>query len=790
MATLPSRSRVVGRPTLATLAAALLLGCPPVDDPNAPPDPSAWTPSEVTSRWTPSATPSSVPAPASLADLAWLTDVSRWEQRWGPGEELTENPRRPASGTFGLGNSSVFGLIGLDDPWNTLTNAIGPGYQRDGGFFGDCAIGLRTDTDLVPVGARVQSTRDAPVVRTETTYGDLTLRTIDVAAPGQDVILRVLDVGVVEDTTATAVEVTVDLALSDGEVLTPHPDGLLQIRGERQMLVSCDATPTVTDGRAVYALGTLDPGERIELICTHAFAPLGDAVPSLQGSAAEVLEAARAEHVAFLDGGLRLDTPDPAVDDLLTGMLTTLAVQTAGNGIVSPMHRYTSGWLRDAEGPARLYLRSGHDERARAILDGTVASLTARGAIANSFPLTIDTDAVVEPEDPDAFWAQADFMPGRNAAEAPSYGPILHDLYVRTTGDGGILTDARLAFLEQSLLRQDMDANGRLPFSGDETYRWLMSVTIGETVPEEVGWSAGSSMLLAHAAERLLDLGGDAALAPVAEMARAGAASYVDAEGFVSPIRFFDTGGLFPGPYEDVSTQPLWLAPDAPSATDAANVEVLADRLMGDDGVLRSNTLGITGMSHGFWLANLAALDHPDRDLAFDGLAAVATPSGHFEEGHGPDGDALSLAHQPDGMGADAVARYRPWEGGDALAGMLRALIGQGGDARQGRLVLAPRLPNGWPLLAARGLRFAGVRVDLEVEGYDEGQVVRVEREGGHGPAWDLGLSLQAPPGRTIERVFLGDLPFADLPAGAVVTLPDVPLTDTPITLTAVYGSG
>lgn len=392
-----------------------------------------------------------------------------------------------------------------------------------------------------------------------------------------------------------------------------------------------------------------------------------------------------------------------------------------------------------------------------------------------------------DPADPDAFWASADFMPGRNAAEAPSYPAILHDLYVRTTGDAAILSDARMAFLEQALLRQDMDADGLLPFSGDETYRWLMAVTIGETVPEAVGWSAGSSLLLAHAAERLLELGGDDALSEVGARARAGAESYVDSEGFVSPIRFFDTGGLFFGPYEDVSTQPLWLDPVDPSEAEARNVDVLAERLMGEDGVLRSNDLGITGMSHGFWLADLAALDHPERDRAFNGLGALATPSGHFEEGHGPDNDALSITHQADGMGADAVARYRPWEGGDALAGMLRALIGQGGDARDGRLILRPRLPNGWPFLVARGLRFGGVPLTVELEGYDEGQVIRLERESGHGRTWDVSLSLQAPPGRSIARVFLGELPFADLPAGGVVTLPDIPLTDTPVTLTAVY---
>lgn len=750
--------------------ALLLAGCP-TEEPTLP-DPSTWTPTVAGPAWR--SAPQPIPAPPSLAGLDWLEDVSTWSQAWGPEQPEVENPGRPASGTFGVGNSRVFGLIGLDDPWNTLTNAIGPGYQRDGGFFGDAGITLETDSPLTPIAARVQSTRQAPVVRTETRYpGGLTLRTTDLAVPDQDVIARHLAVSLDDDAAAVDVSVSVDVATAAGEDLD-HPDGLLQQRGDRVMLVSCDGSSE---------LGTLTPGATVELTCTHAFARIDDPLPTLQGTVADALTAAQDRHAAFLDAGLRLTTPDPAVADLLDGMLTTLANQTAANGIVSPMHRYTSGWLRDAEGPVRLFLRTGHVARARRILDATAASLTARGAIANSFSLTIDVDAVDEPEDPDTFWASVDFMPGRNAAEAPSYLAILHDLFVRATGDAAVLTPARMALLEQALLRQDMNADGLLPFSGDETYRWLLAVTLGATVPEEVGWSAGSSFLLAHASERLIALGGDPALADLATLARAGAASYVDGEGFVSPVRYFD-GGLFPGPYEDVSTMPLWLDPEAPDA--AANVMILVNRLMGDDGVLRSNTLGTTGMSHGFWLANLAALDHPERDRALSGIATLATPSGHFEEGHGPTGDALSITHQADGMGADAVARYRPWEGGDVLAGVLRVLLGQGGDARDARLVLRPRLPDDWPTLSARGLRFADVPFDLTLEGYAEGQVLTVQRAEGHERTWDVSISLQAPPGRSIASVYLDDLPFADLPTGEVVVLPDVPLTDT-VRLVAVY---
>ena len=53
--------------------------------------------------------------------------------------------------SVGLGNGRVFGIVGLDSPWNTLTNAVGPGYQRDGGFFGDSEV-LLLDQDGASLG--------------------------------------------------------------------------------------------------------------------------------------------------------------------------------------------------------------------------------------------------------------------------------------------------------------------------------------------------------------------------------------------------------------------------------------------------------------------------------------------------------------------------------------------------------------------------------------------------------------------------------------------------------------
>jgi len=62
-------------------------------------------------------------------------------------------------------------------------------------------------------------------------------------------------------------------------------------------------------------------------------------------------------------------------------------------------------------------------------------------------------------------------------------------------------------------------------------------------------------------------------------------------------------------------------------------------------------------------------------------------------------------------------------------------------DAPSGAVHLAPHLPNGWPSLAARGLRVGDDRYDLEVSAWEEGREVRVTREGGTG-TWTLAVTL------------------------------------------------
>ncbi len=710
----------------------LLLACAP-----QAPDPATWTPVAAGDTW-PDEAGDPIPVPAALAGEDWLADPSSYGRDGLPSG-------RADAGSFAVGNGRVFGIVGLDDPVNTLTNTIGPGYQADAGFFGDSAFEL----DGPVTSARVQRPRGAAIARTWEAGDGVTLSVTTFAPPGEDAIVRLVTVDAMRAGTLRW-----SIARAEGEV-PEAADGVVQRRGARSTRLSCDLGAVVDDAWEIR----FGEGETTHT-CVQAFAT-GE-FPAVTADPRAAADAAG----EMLAGAMTLEAPDPKVVDLYEGMLITAWAQTTPEGLVSPMSRYTSGWLRDTEGPVRLWLRAGLHEQALTTLEAVWRAQLAGGGVQNSFPL--DQDLGVElPADPAAFWATAGFMDGRAPVEAPSYPILLHAMAADWTG---ATWDAqRVAFLEACLDRQVFDGE-LLPFSGDETFRYPMAAALGG-LPEELGWSANSTFLWRGAATAL---GRDPEAAP--------AETFWTGEHW-APVAGFD-GGVIGGPYEDVALQPTWW--DGVALDDAdvdANLDAVADTLLRDDGVLLSDGAGgggpniaYTGMVPGYWLHAVAARHRPEEADAFDALDLVATPSGHFEELHGADHRPLDFTHTADGLGADVTARYRPWEGGDVVAALLDYLLGARPGAAAGTLALAPHLPPGWPSLAARGLRVGEATLDLTVEGYAEGLVARIEG------AASLAVTVE----------LHGERPFAEVWADGLLTGASGAVVRVPVRseVVAVYAAG
>lgn len=669
---------------------ALLLAC----HPQTSKDP--WRPTTTTTTWSAEGA-DPIPVPDALASMSWLGQPSTW--RWAG----TPADGRERSGSFGLGNGRVFGIVGLDSPHDTITNLVGPGYQVHDGFFPDVRLAVYRDgVEVVPEEERVEMPRGVPVVRYWARAGSLTWTFSD--ALGTDTWVRHFAVwaGGPED------GLTLAWVNATGE---PWP----VTRGEHTLDAECERTE----------VPALDKGGDWSITCQLRF---DGAEPDFADRA---LESAQLEGAALLDQAVALETPDEKVGDLYRGALLTLLAQTADTGVVSPMSRYTKAYLRDSEGAVRLLLAAGLHERAEDVLDGLYGYAAGSASIANSY----DLDGPTGFDAPD--WGAVPFMPGREAAEAPSYLPILNAEFRAHAGYDAISDEA---FLRACVERQAF-TDGLLPFSGDETFRYTMAPVVGD-MPEALGWSANSSVLWVRAAEALgLDAG--EARARLGEV-------FADGTGALAPIAAYDSLTPVGEPFPDVALQPWWLfGADDPLAGDAALDGVLA-AVWNDDGTAwNAGAPFTTGMVPGYLLRAVADREEA-ADAAFNALDAMATPSGHFEEVH-TTADLLPLAasHSPDGLGADVSARFRPWETGVVAAALLDFLVGARPDAATGALTLAPHLPNDWPEMTVRRLRMGDERYDVEVKGYVEGVEVTVTRDGGSAE-WQVTVgaeTLPLPPG-------------------------------------------
>lgn len=672
--------------------ALLLLSCAPTT-----PASGGWRSVGLSSVW-PNEAGEPIPVPAALSSFTELSNPSSYGWSGVAGG-------RAEQGSFGVGNGRVFGLVGLDNPVNTLTNAMGSGYQAEAGFFGDSAFML----DQTVTEAQVQRPRETAVVRTLELAGDVTLSTTSFATPGADTLVRL-----VTTWSGSAAELRWEVARDNSE-LPSQDGGITQDRGSKRMRMVCETGEIVDDAWVI----PVPVGEQT-LVCLQQFSSGEFPAPDFEGALA-ALDASISASGAMLAEAVRLDLPDPKVSDLYEGMLMTEWVQTTEHHLVSPMSRYTRGWLRDAEGPIRLWLRAGLHEQALDTLEAVWLGQLAAGGVNNSFSLDIEPDEIEIPEDPTDYWASAEFMPGREPVEAPSFPVLLHAAATAFTGQ--TFDEQRMAFLQACLDRQEFDGDV-LAFSGDETFRYPMSAAVGD-LPEELGWSFNSTVLWRAAAQ---SLGVSPEGAPVAPFERdEGWAPILSFEGF--PL------GL---PYEDVSLQPTWWPKSSldPGRL-SSHLDEVAEHLLQPDGVLLSRLAGTnapniayTGMVPGYWLQAVASAHRPEEQSAFDALDLVATPSGHFEELHDAQHLPLSLTHDADGLGADVTARYRPWEGGDVVSALFDYLVGIEPNAAEDSVVLSPHVPQGWPGFSARGLRVGQVRFDLAMAAYEEGMVATLEGAG------------------------------------------------------------
>ena len=485
------------------LAVAVLVGvavgCPasePVPAPLHTPQPWEWTDTRL------------APEHPFFDDHPGLVDLSTWSTAVsGPTDERPDHQER---GPFALGNGRVAGFVGLADPVHRLHAAIGPVVEQRGGFFGDMGLEVLLDGQPLEWEAEwVARPRGAAVVITRADGPEGSLYTIDLAPrpAGEDpppVFLRFALV-----TLADGVAGPVSIGLDHVRSLSQEDGILAEVVGEDERFLAPRATAgefaQSLDGGWSVPLGTLEAGGS-----TWTAVALGTGFTRADAGAAAEL-AVSSDPEQWLDdtlawwrewraGALEVELDDPRLVDLYDALLVGIRAQQTDAGAVIPVSRYTRTWLRDTIGPVRSFLRAGLAEDATRAVDYLYACHSARGDIANSC-----TSALLpgeQPPPPD--WAALGPFSGRQAAEGPSYLALMYRELLDWTGDSERAA-ARWPYLRRALLAQQVEEDGRQPFSGDETFRLALQIAHGYDLSllfEEETWSANSAWLLAAGRRR------------------------------------------------------------------------------------------------------------------------------------------------------------------------------------------------------------------------------------------------------------------------------------------------
>ncbi len=679
----------------------------------------------------------------------WLTE---YFEHWQQEVDLTGEqwPGYSDLGVFPIGSGRVFAHEGTIYPLGTLTNVIGPTYQK-GIFLGDIVPLVYLGKEVVAWSTqRMRWVKPGGIVNTESLGVEgLRLTTYDFAPPQLPILCRIMIVSNEGQRAQRGVALALAFGAMGGE---PTDNGIRLRRGDRVMEGGFLGSrtrielgrphiplPDNLDNRVrpgpmnenapvlFCELGTLQPGESFAKLAYFVISEADDQDDDLFALVRErgfdLLDDAHRYWQEWHERTVVVETPDqPEVGELLTISKYLCAVQQAKAGGYSPMDGYSYTWIRDSNGPVRYLSAAGDFESVRRHLEYHFRGCAAKGKIGNNLPLDLDVEQV-----PDIDWSQVPVEP----AESSSFVILQHHWYYRQSGDLQLIR-RHWPMLRRCLLGQAIDERGLLPFHGDETYRFpgYRLFDAGKDVALYVSLetrSADSAFEYVAAAEALAEMAEElgkteeaADYRRRAEKVRQATERYYWQEdrGYYAPAMSDLSDQVQPSPFAPINLRPLWVGYASDTDRQRQNVLGALKYLWREDGTIKTTPKfePYVTMIPGYGLYALAAIGHPAARIALNGVLAAAEKSGGFAE-----------MNEPDNRPSDEIwgqHRIRPWEGGINAEAILHYLTGMEADAASGRVFLRPQMPQAWHEMTISNLPVGGARLRLEVEG-DEATVTR-----------------------------------------------------------------
>ncbi len=703
---------------------------------------------------------------ALATQQARLDQTSLWaEEDIKPGQ-----PGRADRGCFPIGNGRVFTTMGLYDPPNTLENTLAPHYQKTSGLLGQQAMVLVVEGKRVQLAdCSVRRVRGTGIVRTSGSAGGLRLETVDFVPPDLPVIVRIITVRPPEHGLVRGV--AVEAAFSG---VTPERDGanVMLSRGRisilprflgsrtRWIIPKESPEPAGLKGKGTsraqesailrLPLGTVSakrgPVTRIFVVAfgmtrEDAQKALDDA--AAQGSA--LLEKTLEFWEKWQEGTTQLACDNSQrVVDFLEDQKVIIKTQQAELGGYSPMYQYTYCWIRDSNGPVRYMLDIGQFDDVKRYLDFHWRACAKLGEVPNAIALDQDVSGPT----PKVDWAKAKVP----AAEIASFVVLQHYWYYLHSGDI-ILLKEHYPYLKRCLLGQKLTEGYHLPFHGDETYRFPgymlfpqkgtpidyvdLDLLSADSAFEFVAAAEG----LAEVADRLGEKTDASRFKMLAKKVRHATENcyWMPDRGYYAPAMSDVSGQLHQEPFANINLRPLWVRYAAADERARDNVLNALAYLWRESGPVKTTpTFGYyVGMTPGYVLYNLAAIDHPAAEKALEDILKAAEPSAGFAEMNTPE-DKPSVEI----WGRN---RIRPWEGGINAQAVLYYLTGFEPDAPDKSVRLCPHIPPGSKQMKASNLRVGRSQLSLECENTGQTMEYDIRVKGEHGLEVKLVASLPGP---------------------------------------------
>ncbi len=671
----------------------------------------------------------------------WQQEVDLTGERWPGYSDLA---------VFPIGSGRVFAHEGTVYPLGTLTNVIGPTYQK-GNSLGDIVPLVYLDKEVVAWSTqRVRWVKPGGIVNTESLSVDgLRLTTYDFAPPQLPILCRIMIVSNEGQRAQRRVALALAFGATGGE---PTDNGIRVRRGDRVMeggflgsrmrvelghpdIPLPDSLTTETKPGLMgentpvlrCELGTFQPGDSVAKLAYFV-------VSKADAQDDDLFALVRERGFALVDDNyeywrycnertVTVETPQqPEVAELLTISKYLCAVQQAEPGGYSPMDGYSYTWIRDSNGPVRYLSAAGDFESVRRHLEYHFQGCATRGKIGNNLPLDLDIK-----DAPEIDWSQVPVEP----VESSSFVILQHYWYYQQSGDLQLIR-SHWPMLRRCLLGQTIDERGLLPFHGDETYRFpgYKFFQAGKEVELYVALetrSADSAFEYVAAAEALAGMAdklgkteeaGDYRQRANAVRAATERYYWQEDRGYYAPAMSDLSDQVQPSPFAPISLRPLWIGYAQPAEQQRRNVLNSLKYLWQPDGTPKTTPEfePYVTMIPGYALYALASIGHPAARIALNGVLAAAEKSGGFAE-----------MNEADNRPSDEIwgqHRIRPWEGGINAEAILYYLTGMEVDAASGRVFLHPQMPQAWHKMTISNLPVGEARLRLAVDG-DEATVTR-----------------------------------------------------------------